>query len=374
MTVDFLSLRPAYEEVADELDEAYRRVMRSGWFILGLEVEAFEREFAEYCGTRHCVGVANGLEALSLTLRAAGVQSGDEVIVPANTYIATHLAVTHVGATPVPVEPELKTYNLDPRLLEAKLTPRTRAILPVHLYGQPADMAPIMEFAARHQLFVLEDSAQAHGATYLGKRTGALGHAAGFSFYPGKNLGAYGDAGAITTNDADLARRLKRLRNYGSERKYHNQEIGWNSRLDELQAAFLRVRLRHLDAWNLRRQSIAALYSKRLVDTAAESGLILPRVAEGCSHAWHLYVVRHALRDQLQSLLAESGIGTLIHYPIPPHLQPAYSHHGAVHGALPLTEQIHREVLSLPMGPHLEVQQAERVADSIERALGQLSG
>ena len=360
--VPFLSLEPVYRELAPQLDDAFRRVMRRGWFILGEEVEAFEREFARYCGVRHCVGVANGLEALTLVLKAWGVGPGDEVIVPSNTYIATWLAASHVGARPVPVEPVEGTYNLDPGLIEAAITPRTRVILPVHLYGQPADMAPIVEIAARRNLRCLEDCAQSQGARYRGQRAGALGHAGAFSFYPGKNLGAFGDAGAVTTDDDALASQLRKLRNYGSAVKYQNEVKGFNSRLDELQAALLRPRLAVLDEWNARRASIAARYLDRL----RASGLVLPAVAPGAEPAWHLFVVRSRARAALRERLEADGIGTLIHYPVPPHLQGAYAELGLGRGALPISEAIHDTVLSLPMGPHLEASQVDYV---IERLL-----
>lgn len=349
MQVPFLDLKYTYMALKEELDAAYHRVMESGWYILGEEVEAFEQEFADFVGARHCVGVGNGLEALHLILRAYGIGPGDEVIVPANTYIATWLAVTYAGATPVPVEPVERTYNLDPALIEAAITPRTRAIIAVHLYGQTADMDPINEIARRHGLKVIEDAAQAHGARYKGRRAGSLGDAAGWSFYPGKNLGAFGDAGAVTTDDDDLARRVRSLRNYGSQVKYYNEFKGFNSRLDPLQAAFLRVKLPHLDAWNQRRAVIAARY----LEAFANLPLILPYVPPWAEPVWHLFVVRHPERDRLQRYLAKQGIGTLIHYPVPPHLQNAYADMGFHEGAFPITEAIHREVLSLPMGPHL---------------------
>ncbi|RUQ41268.1 MAG: DegT/DnrJ/EryC1/StrS family aminotransferase [Candidatus Competibacteraceae bacterium] len=357
MSVPFLDLGAAYLELKDDLDAAYHRVMDSGWFILGKEVEAFEREFAAYCEAAHCVGVGNGLEALHLILRAYGIGPGDEVIVPANTYIATWLAVSYAGATPIPVEPDARTYNLDPALIEAAITPATRAILPVHLYGQPADMDPIKALASRYGLKVIEDAAQAHGARYHGRRVGGLGDAAGFSFYPGKNLGALGDGGAVVTNDADLAERVRVLRNYGSRVKYHNEVKGFNSRLDELQAALLRVKLPVLDAWNERRRAAAARY----LDGLAGSELGLPYVPKWAEPVWHLFVVRHPQRDALQQRLQQAGIGTMIHYPIPPHLQPAYAELGYGAGAFPISEAIHREVLSLPMGPQLTAAQQGRV-------------
>lgn len=368
MNVPFLSLAPVYAEMGTELDAAFARVMRKGWFVLGEEVELFEREFAAYCGTRHCIGVGNGLEALTLVLRAWGIGPGDEVIVPSNTYIATWLAASHAGATPVPVEPVEATYNLDPRRLEAAITPRTRAILPVHLYGQPADMGPIVEIARRRGVKVLEDCAQSQGARYRGKRAGALGDAAGFSFYPGKNLGAFGDAGAVTTDDDTLAQALRRLRNYGSTVKYHNEVKGFNSRLDELQAALLRPRLAALDAWNARRARVAQRYLREFQGT----GLGLPVEAEGSESVWHLFVVRTRHRRELQESLASRGVGTMVHYPIPPHLQPAYAELGLRRGAFTLSEAIHEEVLSLPMGPHLSDEQVDHVVDSVRDACAAL--
>jgi dTDP-4-amino-4,6-dideoxygalactose transaminase len=360
--VPFLDLKLAYVELAEELDAAYHRVMNSGWYVLGDEVEAFEREFAAYCNVRHCIGVANGLDALHLLLRAYDIGPGDEVIVPANTYIATWLAVSYAGATPMPVEPVERTYNIDPALIEAAITPRTKAIIAVHLYGQTAHTDPITEIAQHHGLKVIEDAAQAHGARYRGRRSGALGDAAGWSFYPGKNLGAFGDAGAVTTDDDGLAEQVRRLRNYGSQVKYFNAIQGFNSRLDPLQAAFLRVKLSHLDLWNRRRQQIADLYLKAL----SASDLILPVAPDWAEPVWHLFVVRHPQRDRLQRYLAEHDIGTLIHYPVPPHLQGAYSELGLPPGTFPVSEAIHREALSLPMGPHLSLTDAQRVVDTIQ--------
>jgi dTDP-4-amino-4,6-dideoxygalactose transaminase len=348
------------------MDAAYKRVMESGWYILGEEVEKFENEFATYCGVKHCVGVGNGLEALHLILRAYGIGAGDEVIVPANTYIATWLAVSYAGAIPVPVEPSIMTYNLDPKLVEAAITPRTKAILPVHLYGQPADMDPLLEIAAKHGLKVVEDAAQVHGATYKGRLAGSLCDAAGWSFYPGKNLGAMGDAGAITTNDAELADRIRVLRNYGSRVKYYNEIKGYNSRLDSLHAAFLRVKLPYLNDWNQRRKSVASFYLNEL---SGLPGLILPIIPEGMDPSWHLFVVRHTNRDQLQKHLAEAGIGTLIHYPVPPHLSDAYAEMGMKLGDFPLTEEIANTILSLPIGPHISLDDAEYITSKIREFL-----
>jgi dTDP-4-amino-4,6-dideoxygalactose transaminase len=365
--IPFLDMKSPYEELRAELDSAYFRVMESGWYILGGEVEAFEQEFAHYCGVKHCIGVGNGLEALHIILRAYGIGEGEEVIVPANTYIATWLAASYAGARPLPVEPLIATYNLDPQKIEDAITPRTRAILPVHLYGQPADMDSINEIARRRDLRVIEDAAQAHGAAYRGCRAGALSDAAGWSFYPGKNLGAQGDAGAITTDDDDLADRVRVLRNYGSRVKYVNEVKGFNSRLDSLQAAFLRVKLKVLDEWNARRKILAGRYLESL---AGIPGLTLPVVPESTDPSWHLFVVRHAQRDALQARLQSAGIGTLIHYPIPPHLSGAYRELGFTEGAFPISEAIHRTVLSLPMGAHLHPDQLDRVAGTIRLFCG----
>jgi dTDP-4-amino-4,6-dideoxygalactose transaminase len=360
--VPFLDMKSPYMELKSEIDQAYFRVMESGWYILGEEVETFEREYAQYCGAQYCVGVGNGLEALHLILRGYEIGEGDEVIVPANTYIATWLAISYAGATPVPVEPDPRTYNLDPRNIEAAITSRTRAILPVHLYGQAADMDPILEIAAKHHLKVVEDAAQAQGACYHGKKSGNLGDAAGFSFYPGKNLGAYGDSGAVVSSDADLIDRVRVLRNYGSRVKYSNEIKGYNSRLDSLQAAFLRVRLKHLDEWNDRRRKIADFY---LQSMQGLKNLILPWAPSKVDPIWHVFVVRHPERDALKAYLAEKGIGTLIHYPFPPHLSKAYSEMKFKAGDFPISEEIANTVLSIPMGPHLCEEDAGRVVEVI---------
>ncbi|MCC6454881.1 MAG: DegT/DnrJ/EryC1/StrS family aminotransferase [Caldilineaceae bacterium] len=362
VSVPFLDMKAPHQELAAELDTAYHRVLDAGWFILGEEVDAFEAEFANYVGVKHCVGVGNGLEALHLILRAYGIGPGDEVIVPSNTYIATWLAVSYAGATPVPVEPDPKTYNLDPANLAAAITPRTKAVLPVHLYGQPADMDAIVEIAHQHGLKVIEDAAQAHGARYRGRQAGGLGDAAGFSFYPGKNLGALGDAGAVTTNDEALADKVRLLRNYGSRVKYHNEVKGFNSRLDPLQAAFLRVKLRHLDEWNERRRQVARRY---LAAWQGIPGLILPFVSAFAEPAWHLFVVRHPQRDALQKHLREADIGTLIHYPIPPHLSEAYQEMNFQPGTFPLAEEFAASLLSLPIGPHLTEPEQSAVIESV---------
>lgn len=365
MSVPFLDLRAPYLELKDEMDAAIKRVLDSGWYILGLEVEAFEKEYANYCEAGNCIGVGNGLDALHLALLAMGVGSGDEVIVPSNTYIATWLAVSQCGATPVPVEPDEATYNIDPARIEAAITPRSKVILPVHLYGQPADLDPILEIALRYGLKVLEDGAQAHGARYKGKRLGGHGDAVAWSFYPGKNLGALGDGGAVTTNDPEIADRIRVLRNYGSRVKYVNEVRGFNSRLDPIQAAVLRVKLQHLDAWNERRQVIASFYQKNLNKT----GLILPYVPEWAEPVWHLFVIRHARRDILQQQLTEAGIGTLIHYPIPPHKQGAYADQGFHLDEFPLASRMADEVLSLPIGPQLSKEQYSVVLAELQQAI-----
>jgi dTDP-4-amino-4,6-dideoxygalactose transaminase len=331
---------------------------------LGKEVEAFEQEFGNYCGAKHCVGVGNGLEALHLILRAYSIGKGDEVIVPSNTYIATWLAVSYADATPVPVEPDSKTFNLDPDRIEAAITQRTKAIMPVHLYGQPADMDPILKVAHNHGLKVIEDNAQAQGARYKGRRTGSLGDAAGNSFYPGKNLGAFGDAGAVTTNDDLLAEKVRVMRNYGSKKKYYNDVKGYNSRLDELQAAFLGVKLKKMDEWNGRRRVVAGKYLQGLHGAA---NLTLPFVPTWAEPVWHLFVVRHPKRDLLQQKLTETDIGTLIHYPVPPHLSGAYADGKWKRGNFPIAEELSNTVLSLPMGPHMTLPQVTAVIDSLPK-------
>lgn len=364
MNVPFLDLKAGYLELQPEIDPAIKRVLDSGWYILGEEVDAFEREYATYCEAKRCVGVANGLDALHLALLALGVGAGDEVIVPSNTYIATWLAVSQCGATPIPVEPDAATYNIDPARIEAAITPRTKVILPVHLYGQPADMDPILAIARKHGLKVLEDGAQAHGARYKGKRIGSHGDVVAWSFYPGKNLGAYGDGGAITTDDPEIAERIHVLRNYGSRVKYVNDVRGFNSRLDTLQAAVLRVKLQHLDRWNEARRKIAAQYLAGLADV----GLTIPFAPDWAEPVWHLFVVRSKAREQFQQQLNQAGIGTLIHYPIPPHLQLAYADLGFGEGAFPIAEQIHREVLSLPMFSSMTLEQTNQVIASCRAA------
>ena len=359
--VPFLDLRAPYLELKDEIDAAMLGVADSGWFLLGGALRAFEEQFAAYVGAKHCIGVANGLDALHLSLLAMGIGAGDEVIVPSNTYIATWLAVSQVGATPVPVEPVLESYNIDPDAIEAAITPRTRAILPVHLYGLPAEMDAIRGIASRRNIAVLDDAAQAQGARYRGRRVGSLGDVSAWSFYPGKNLGAFGDAGAVTTDDDGIAERLRVLRNYGSRVKYVNDVRGYNSRLDEIQAAVLSVKLRRLDEWNARRARIAARYHEAF----AGLPLVLPVETEGAESCWHLYVVRSASRDSLQRALAARGVDCLIHYPTPPHRQRAYADAGFAASAFPIANRIHDEVLSLPIGPHLTTEQQDAVIEAV---------
>jgi dTDP-4-amino-4,6-dideoxygalactose transaminase len=365
MIVPFLDLKSINLTHEAELKAAFDRVLHSGWFICGEEVKSFEKEFAEYCEVKHAIGVSNGLDALHLILRAYGIGAGDEVIVPSNTYIATWLAATYAGAVPIPVEPHPGSGNIDPAQIEAAITDRTRAIIVVHLYGQPADMDPIMAIAEKHGLKVIEDAAQAHGALYKGRRVGSLGHATGFSFYPGKNLGALGDGGAVTTNDDKVAETVRMLANYGSRAKYQNELPGFNCRLDELQAALLRVKLPHLDAATQRRREIAAQYNEALSDI----DLQLPEVLAESEPVWHLYAVRHERRDALQRALAEKGIGTVIHYPIPPHLQPAYADLQYKKGDFPISERIHDQVLSLPMGPTMSDSEVREVIAAVRAAV-----
>lgn len=345
MNIPFVSFKPMERELDADLRAAFERVYQRSWYIEGEEDAAFEKAFADYCGVEHCIGCGNGLDALMLALKALGVGAGDEVLVPSNTYIATALAVTYTGATPVFVEPDIRTYNIDPMRLEAALTERTKAVMPVHLYGQSCDMGPIMAFAKKHGLYVVEDCAQAHGATYNGKKIGTFGDAAGFSFYPGKNLGALGDAGATVTNNKMLADKIRALGNYGSDYKYHHVYQGNNSRLDELQAAFLSAKLPHLERMNAERRRIADRY---LAEVHNEQ-IVLPYVLPGTEPVWHIFAVRCQKRDELTAYLAEKGISTNKHYPIPIHLQGAYASLHIPQGALPIAEEISATQLSLPM-------------------------
>jgi dTDP-4-amino-4,6-dideoxygalactose transaminase len=362
LKIPFNDLKAGYVELRDALDAAYRRVMESGYYVLGPEVESFEAEFAAYCEVKHCVGVGNGLEAITLILRACGIGQGDSVIVPANTYIATWLAVTHTGAEPIPVEPDEASYNIDPRRIESSIKPSTRAIIAVHLYGQPADVDALAPIARKHKLLLVEDAAQAHGAKYKGRRAGTLGDAAAFSFYPTKNLGAIGDGGAVTTNDPALADRVRVLRNYGSRERYLNELTGFNSRLDELQAALLRVKLSRLDQWNSRRREIAQHYARKL---AAVRQVALPHVASMSEPVWHLFVVRSRSRDALQRHLQAEGIGTLIHYPIPPLRSGAYANLAIPQHLFPITEALAGELLSLPIWSQMDVANVETVAQAV---------
>jgi dTDP-4-amino-4,6-dideoxygalactose transaminase len=367
MNVPILDLKPAYEELRVELDAAYHRVMESGWVLLGRELEAFEKEYAASVGVKHCVGVANGLEAMQLVLMALGVKAGDEVIVPSHGYIATWLAVTHVGATPVPCEPDPETYNVAADKIAALITPRTKVILPIHLYGQTADMSALNAVARKHGVFVLEDAAQSHGAWCNGRAAGALGDAAGVSFYPSKNLGALADAGAVTTNDETLADKVRHLRNYGSKVRYQHEYLGLNSRLGELQAAFLRAKLPKLTEWNDRRVSLAQRYLEQLKGVG---DVVLPAVPTWAEPVWHLFVIRTGRRDALQRHLATEGVGTQVHYPVPPHLTPAYAQAGWKRGDFPLAEKYAGEVLSLPIGPHISTQQVDHVCESVGAFFG----
>ena len=363
--VPFLDLKATYEELKPELDAAVARVLSSGWYLLGDELSSFEREWAEYTESRFSVGLSNGLDALVLGLRALDIGPGDEVIVPANTYIASWLAVSAVGATPVPVEPDPRTWTLDPQRVEDAITPRCRAVMPVHLYGHPADLDPLLELARRKGLRVIEDAAQCHGARYKGRRIGSHGDVVCWSFYPGKNLGAFGDGGAITTNDADLADRIRVLRNYGSKRKYYNEVKGVNARLDELQAAVLRVKLTRLDEWNARRAAIALRYASALADLP----ITLPQAAEWATPVWHLYVIDVENRDAVQAALAERNVQTLIHYPVPPHLSAAYAEMNYRVGVFPISERGAMTHLSLPIGPHLAATQVDAVIDTMKCVL-----
>lgn len=363
MNVPFYDLSSIHKSIKDELQIAFNKVLQVGNFILGEEVELFEQEFARYCGTKYCVTVGNGLDALRLSLMALNIGKGDEVIIPTNTFIATWLAVTEVGAVPIPVEPDPQTYCIDSNRIEAAITKRTKAIIPVHLFGRPSRMDYIKEIASRYGIFVVEDAAQAQGASLDGQRVGSMGDVAGFSFYPGKNIGALGDAGAITTNNEDIAKEISMLRNYGSTQKYIHTSVGINSRLDELQAAFLRVKLKYLDNWNLDRQRVAKQYTDLLSIENGEIILPLERVGENC--VWHQFVVRTSSRDGLNSSLNEAGIGTMIHYPIPPHLQKAYVKLGFSKGSFPISEELANTSLSLPITPTLSDKEISYVVDTI---------
>lgn len=361
MKIPFVSFKPMEDELNTELRDSFNRVFENSWYIGGNEDACFEADFARYCDANYCIGCGNGLDALMLSLKALGVGKGDEVIVPSNTYIATALAVTYVGATPVLVEPNIDTYNIDPSKITERITPRTKAIMPVHLYGQPCDMDPILKIAKDYTLFVIEDCAQAHGATYKGKRIGGFGIASGFSFYPGKNLGALGDGGAVVTSDEELAKKIRALGNYGSDYKYHHIYQGNNSRLDELQAAFLRVKLPHLDRMNEERQRIASRY----INEINNPEVTLPKVIDEVNPVWHVFAIRCSKRDELQDYLNREGISTNKHYPIPIHLQGAYSDLGIKAGALPVAEEISKTQLSLPMYYGLTDEEVDYIIDKV---------
>jgi dTDP-4-amino-4,6-dideoxygalactose transaminase len=361
--IPFLNFQPMHEQIRSEMHQAFSDVYDSYWYVMGEKLQTFEASYAKHNQTKYCVGVSNGLDALILALQALNIGKGDEVIVPSNTYIASVIAITTVGATPVFVEPRMDTYNINPELIEQKITKRTKAIMPVHLYGQACEMDYIMKLAEAYDLYVVEDNAQAHGSSYNGKLTGSFGHANGVSFYPGKNLGALGDAGAVTTNKEEIAERIKALRNYGSLKKYHNDYVGLNRRLDELQAALLSVKLQHLNSWTQERKEIAEAYNEILVG----SNLILPKLASNADHVFHLYVVRTSKREELQEYLNKKGVGTLIHYPIPPHLQKAYKYLGYKIGDFPIAEELANTSISLPLWVGIKKNQLEIVSDLIAK-------
>ena len=376
--IPFYDIGNSYRELKLEIDSAVARVLNSGWYIVGKEVSSFEKDFAKYIGTKYCVGTSNGLDALFLVLKAWGIGAGDEVIVPSNTYIATWLAVSYAGAIPIPVEPDIRTFNIDPDLIKEKITKRTKAIIPVHLYGMPADMDPIMNLAERYNLKVLEDSAQAHGAVYGNKKCGSLGTASAFSFYPGKNLGAFGDGGAITTDDPVLAEKVRCLSNYGSKIKYYNEYQGYNCRLDEIQAAILRVKLTYLDEWNRKRHLVAKEYYKidnpkinlpyqeLQRENLREDKICFVQPYSGIKSipCWHQYVIMREKRNDLQKYLNSSGIETMIHYPIPPHKQKAYKEINNL--SFPIAEQIAEKCLSLPMNPFISQEQISKIRHAIK--------
>ena len=362
--IPFLSLKQCNAPYDEELNQAFRDVVDSGWYILGNKVKQFEEEYAHFNQTKYAIGLGNGLEALVLALKALGIGKGDEVIVPSNTYIASWLAVSYEGATPIPVEPRLSTYNINPDLIEEKITPRTKAIMPVNLYGQAAELDKIMAIAKKHNLYVIEDNAQSQGAMCGGKLAGAFGHINGTSFYPGKNLGALGDAGAVTTDSQEWAKRIVSLRNYGSEKKYFNDEKGHNSRLDEVQAAFLSVKLKYLKQDNDKRNEVASWYDEIL---RGVGDVVLPVIAENCTSVFHIYMIRTTKRDELQKHLTANGVGTVIHYPIPPHLQNAYKELNYKKGDFPIAEEIAETCISLPMSPVITRSEVEQVCDVIKK-------
>jgi dTDP-4-amino-4,6-dideoxygalactose transaminase len=362
MKIPFLNFNPIHSNIKQEILNAFEDVYDSNWFVLGEKVKKFEDAYAVFNNTKHVVGVSNGLDALFIALKTLNIKQGDEVIVPSNTYIATWLAVTYTGATPIPIEPDIETYNINPALIKVAITDKTKAIMPVHLYGQSCEMDEIMAIAKKHNLYVIEDNAQAQGATFNGKLTGSFGDINGTSFYPGKNLGALGDAGAVTTDNSELAIKAEVLRNYGSQKKYYNEVIGYNMRLDECQAAFLSVKLQYLQTWTKQRQEIAAWYDELLSDI---EGLVLPKIHSDATHVYHLYVVRTKQRDALQAYLTQHDIGTLIHYPVPPHLQNAYKDLGYQQGSFPIAEELANTSLSLPMYPGITKEQIIFIANKL---------
>lgn len=362
MKIPFATFKPMHDEIRKDLDQAYNKVIDSNYFIQGKECELFEKEFADYCNAKYCVGVATGLDALYLILRAMNIGNGDEVIVPSNTYIATALAVSYCGATPIFVEPELETYNINPALIEEKITDQTKAIIAVHLQGRPADMDAVNEIAKKHNLYVIEDAAQAHGTEYKGQKVGTLSDAAGFSFYPGKNLGALGDGGAVVTNNKEIADKVRALGNYGSDYKYHHIYKGTNSRLDEIQSAFLRCKLPYLDKWNEYRRNVANKYFEGIKNPLIKLPL---KDSEDYRHIYHVFVIRCAKRDELEKYLNENGIGTVKHYPIPMHLQEAYKDLNIKEGSLPIAEEISKTVLSIPMYYGMTDEEVNYVIDKL---------
>ncbi len=357
--INFLNLHKINERFRNEIDERITQVLDSGWYILGEQVRVFEKNFANFCGVKHCIGCANGLDALNLIIKAYGFSTGDEIIVPANTYIASILAISQNGCTPVLVEPDIDTYNINPDLIEQKITENTKAIMVVHLYGQAVEMEKIWDIAKRYNLKIIEDSAQSHGAIYKGKRAGNLGDASGFSFYPGKNLGCMGDGGCVTTNDDELAYRIRAIANYGSDYKYHHIFKGTNSRLDEIQAAVLDIKLKHLDEDNKRRREIAKFYRENIKNP----NIILPQLKEEENHVWHIFAVRTNDRDKLKKHLEDNGIETNIHYPTAPHKQECYKE--LEHLSFPVSEKIHKQVLSLPISPVLTRNEVMQVVEVI---------
>jgi dTDP-4-amino-4,6-dideoxygalactose transaminase len=364
MNVPFVDLKAQYQAIAADVDDAIRRVVANADFILGKDVELFEQEFADYCEAKYAVGLDTGISALELALRAHGIEAGDEVITVSHTFIASVSSISFTGAQPVFVDVDSKTYTMDASQIEAAITPRTKAILPVHLYGQPADMDAILAIARKRHLVVIEDACQAHGAHYKGKRVGTLGDAGCFSFYPAKNLGAYGDGGMLVTNSVEVAEKMRMLRNYGQREKYHHVFLAYNRRLDTLQAAVLRVKLRHLDDWNAGRQQAARLYDELLKDVG---GVIPPHAASDRTHVYHLYVIQHPRRDALMSHLREQGVSAGLHYPTPVHLQPCYESLGVPRGSLPVTESLAPRILSLPMYPEITREQVEHVCQQIRQ-------